>query len=99
MHYDFDGFLNLVKFLDKEDILATAYKKHKSLDKFSSMYTTKDRVEFQENISGLLYWLEKNEKPPGLTGREFQKLKPLCENLIRKNQMEKESLDLFDAED
>ena len=96
MNYDFDGFLSTIKYLDKEDILTAAYKKHKSLDKPSTMYSTKARLDFQSCISGLLFLLENNQKPETITDIEFAKLKPVCESLIRKEQMDADVIKLFE---
>jgi hypothetical protein len=95
MSNDFDDFLNSVKYLDKEDILATAYKKHKSLDKSTTMYTMEFRLDLQNSISGLLYFLENKQRPDGLSDLNFLKLKPICENLIKKGQMEAGVIKIF----
>lgn len=95
MYYDFDTFLNSVKYLDRDDILTTAYARHKALDKNSTMFTTEARLDLQNSIGQLLYWLEKGECPPGMSDREFLKFKPLCENLVKKNQLEKTLLNVF----
>jgi len=75
MANDFDDFLSSVKYLNKEDILDTAYKKHKLLDKYSSIYTTAQRTEFQQGISHLLYFLETGQRPAGISDLEFAKFK------------------------
>ena len=93
---DFDAFLNSVKYLDKEDILATAYKRHKALDKSSTMYTMEFRLALQKNISGLLLFLENQQRLPEMNDANFILLKPICENLIKKGQMEAEAIKLFD---
>jgi hypothetical protein len=95
MPNDFDAFLNSVKYLDKEDILATAYKRHKSLDKSTTMYTMEFRLGLQNSISGLLYFLENKQRPDGISDINFLKLKPICENLIKKEQIEPEVLGLI----
>lgn len=96
MPSDFDAFLNSVKYLDREDILATAYKKHKSLDKSTTRYTLEYRLGLQNSISGLLYFLEKKQRPTGISDVNFLKLKPVCESLIKKGQMETETIKLFE---
>jgi hypothetical protein len=96
MAYDFDAFLSTIKYLDKEDILVAAYKKHKSLDKSSTMYTMEARLNFQKGLSGLLFFLENGERLPGLLDHEFASLKPVCESLIRKGQMDKDVIKLFE---
>lgn len=96
MPNDFDAFLNSVKYLDKEDILATAYKRHKSLDKSSTMYTMEFRLGLQNNISGLLYFLENKQRLAGMSDINFVLLKPICESLIKKGQMEEDAIKLFE---
>ena len=96
MAYDFDAFLSTIKYLDKEDILVAAYKKHKSLDKSSTMYTMEARLTFQKGVQQLLYFLENSEKPPGILDHEFARLKDVCASLIRKGQMEPKVLELFE---
>jgi hypothetical protein len=96
MPNDFDAFLNSVKYLDKEDILATAYKKHKSLDKSTTMYTMEFRIDLQNAISGLLYFLENGQRLSGMSDVNFALLKPICENLIKKDQMEPGTVKIFE---
>ena len=96
MPNDFDVFLNSVKYLDKEDILATAYKRHKSLDKSTTMYTMEFRLGLQNSISGLLYFLENKQRPDGISDINFLKFKPICESLVKKGQMEPEVIKLFE---
>jgi hypothetical protein len=97
MPNDFDAFLNSIKYLDKEDILATAYKRHKALDKSTTMYTMEFRLDLQKNISGLLYFLENKQRLAGMSDVNFALLKPICENLIRKGEMEPEVIKIFDT--
>ena len=95
MANDFDDFLSSVKYLDKQDILDMAYKKHKALDKHSTALTTAQRVEFQQSVSDLLYWLETSQRPATIDDRNFGKLKSICENLVKNNQMNQQTLSLF----
>jgi hypothetical protein len=96
MPNDFDAFLNSVKYLDKEDILATAYKRHKALDKSTTMYTLEFRLGLQNSISGLLYFLENKQRLAGMRDIDFIMLKPICESLIKKGQMEPEVIKIFE---
>ncbi len=96
MAYDFDDFLSAVKYLDKQDILDAAYKKHKLLDKPSTAYTTAQRLALQHSISELLYWIETGSRPVGINDQNFAKLKPICENLIRKNEIDAKLLAVFE---
>jgi hypothetical protein len=95
MFYDFGEFLNSVKYLDKEDILATSYKRHKALDKITSADKREGGSGLQNNIQYLLFFLEKNERHPEMTEDNFVLLKPVCENLVKKDQMEPGMLKLF----
>lgn len=96
MPNDFDVFLNSVKYLDKEDILATAYKRHKALDKSTTMYTLEFRLGLQNSISGLLYFLENEQRLAGMRDVDFIMLKPICESLIKKGQMKPEVIKIFE---
>ena len=96
MPNDFDAFLNSVKYLDKEDILAMAYKRHKALDKSTTMYTMEARHSLQDAVSGLLYFLENGQRLAGMSDVNFLLLKPICENLIRKGEMGAEVIKIFD---
>ncbi len=96
MFHHFDDFLSSIKYLDKVDILETAYKRHKVLDKSTTSMTTENRLDLQNSIKDLLFWLEKNQRPAGLNDLNFAKFKPICENLIKKKQMEAEALTLFE---
>ena len=95
MYYDFDDFVNSVKYLNKDDILATAYKKHKALDKVSVKEKKEGGFALQDKISGLLLLLEKQQRSPYLNETDFAKLKPLCKSLIEKNELDKQTMDLF----
>jgi hypothetical protein len=96
MPNDFDVFLNSVKYLDKEDILATAYKRHKALDKSTTQYTLEYRLNLQSSISGLLYFLETEKRPEKISDENFLKFKPICESLIKKGEMEADVVKLFE---
>ena len=96
MPNDFDVFLNSIKYLDKEDILATAYKKHKALDKSTTQYTLEYRLNLQNSISGLLYFLETKKRPEKISDENFALLKPVCENLIKKGELEAEVVKIFE---
>lgn len=95
MAYDFDDFLSNVKYLDKQDILDTAYKNHKLLDKHSSSITTAQRMEFQRSLSNFLYWLETEKRPDNISDQDFTKFKFICDNLVKKQQLGKQNLLLF----
>lgn len=96
MTHEFETLLSSVKYLGKEDILETAYKKHKSLDTASYLVTLKDRRVLQQEISYLLYLLETGQRPLGILDEDFVKFKPLIESLVLKGEMEKEAMELFD---
>ena len=97
-YYDFDDFLTIIKFLDREDIIETAHNKHKRLDKASSLNKIDGALALQDKIQGLLYWIQTEKRPPTLSETEFAKFRPICERLITKGQMEAEALHVFDEE-
>jgi hypothetical protein len=95
MHYDFDTFLNEIKYLDLKDIMDASMKKHKQLDKVSTIDKKEGAAFLQNKISGLLYFLEMNMQSPLLNDDEFIKLKPICESLISKKQLDPQTISLF----
>ncbi|MBL8030249.1 MAG: hypothetical protein JNN11_03300 [Candidatus Doudnabacteria bacterium] len=99
MDYGFDAFLNSIKYLDKEDIVATAKKKIRLLDKPSTLYSLDYKAGLKNSLEGLLFWLEKNQRPTNISDASFQKFYDICKNLVRKEQLEKSSLDLFTKEE
>ena len=96
MYYDFGDFLNTVKYLDKPDALSTTYAKHAALDKVSALDKKEGARALQEKISALLLWMETSQKPEALNSDDLAKLKPMCENLVSKKQMDPKALSIFE---
>lgn len=100
--YDFDKFLEEIKDLDWHTIIPLAETKCISLERGS--YGVKGAVkrrelgstELVEKIKGLLFWLQNGMKPAGLSETDFQKLRPLCLNLIEKKQLKPEAIKIFE---
>lgn len=95
MTYEFETFLNSVKYLGKEDILQTAYKKHKSLDTSSYIISLQDRRNLQQEISYLLYLLETGQRPVGILDEDFVQFEAIARSLVEKGEMDKEVIELF----
>jgi hypothetical protein len=95
MYYDIDGFLNTVKYLGREDILQTAYKKHKSLDKVSVRDKKDGAGAMQQTIQALLFWLENQTRPADISDTDFLKFRPICENLIEMKQLDQHAVEIF----
>jgi len=95
MTHEFETLLNSVKYLGKEDILQTAYKKHKSLDTSSYIMSLKDRRDLQQEISYLLYLLETGQRPAGILDGDFLKFESLVKSLVEKGEIDKEVMELF----
>ncbi len=95
MQYDFDDFLNTIKYLDQEDILKTTHQQQLSLNRFYPRYTKEERLDLQNSLQGFLFWIETKQHPPGMSHANFEKLKPICKNLIKKHQLEPAALELF----
>ena len=95
MFYDFHSFINEISHLDLQDALATTMKKHKALDKVSRLDRKEGAGALQDKISGLLLFLEEGKRSPLLTDNDLLELKPLCQHLISKKQMDPKVLELF----
>lgn len=99
--YDFSKFLEEIKELDLHQMIKIANTRCRSLENasFGVKGAVKRRqegsVEFVANLKELLFWLGNGIKPHGLTEGEFQMLRPLCVNLIAKNQLKPEALEVF----
>ncbi len=95
MHYDFDNFLNSIKYLDRADVLVLVQNHGQSLEKASTRYDKQERLELQKNTADLLFWMEHQKRPLHMNELEFAKFKPLCENFIKKHQLASRAMELF----
>jgi hypothetical protein len=94
-NYDFDDFLNTIKHLDLTDALSAAQQRHRELVKTWGVPNRKEALILSDKINGVIYWLETGDQPTHMLPREFVKLKPLCENLIAKQQLKPGTLAVF----
>ncbi len=100
--YDFQRFIESVKDLDYHEIILAAQRRCHELEAIS--YGVKGAVraremgstEVAEQLKGLLFWLRTMQKPAGLSDGHFASLRGLCENLVRKEQLKPEALNIFD---
>ena len=53
-------------------------------------------MDLQNSVQALLCLLETGERSPGVRDADFMLLKPICENLIRKGQMDVKVLKIFE---
>lgn len=95
VYYNFEDFLNVVKHLDSEDILLAARQKLVQLEKTSVRAKKEGVGELIQNINDLVAWIKTGKKPTRLAPHEFIKLKPICENLVAKRQMNSTTIKQF----
>ncbi len=95
MHYDFENFLNTIKYLGHGDALAITENYGQSMEKPSTKYDKSERMELQKNTQDLLFWMENQQRPLNMSEQEFKKFKPLCMNFIKKHQLESRAIELF----
>jgi len=99
--YDFSTFLEKIKDLDWHEMIKVANDRCESVERASSgvrgapKRRQEGSVEFAHDLKGLLFWLGNGIKPHGLSEGQFQMLRPLCVNLIAKNQLKPEALEVF----
>lgn len=99
--YDFSTFLEKIKDLDRHEMIRVANEHCRILEEasFGVKGAVKRRqegsVEFVAKLKELLFWLGNGIKPHSLREDEFQRLRPLCVNLIAKNQLKPEALEVF----
>lgn len=56
------------------------------------------QLEYSRLLTGLLFWLYTGAKPGGLSSREFQIIRPLCEAFVTNQQLAPEALGVFGSE-
>jgi hypothetical protein len=91
-NYNFDHFINTVKYLDYDDIILAA---NKQLEKSGYKAKKGEDAAFSSMLRGFLYWMATSEKPGDLLEEDFEKLKPICANLVAKRQLKPYALAVF----
>ncbi len=77
MTYDFQSFLDSVKYFDRADIMTTAEEEHHKLDKSSTKMTRKESVAIQQRIASFIRWMNDKEIPANFTPYELTLLKEI----------------------
>ncbi len=95
MHYDFDDFLNVIKYLDLPDIILTSQQKLKTLAKAPVAARKDGAAVLATKIESLVYLLETQEKPIHLDDTDLAKLKNLCQSLVTKKQLDQKVMAYF----
>jgi len=54
------------------------------------------RSRYLQFLSGALYWLQCGRKPANLASHEFTRLRPLCEDLIKRGDLKASALEVFE---
>ncbi len=54
-------------------------------------------LNYASDLKGLLFFFRNGIKPAGLSDHKFEALKPICENLVRKQQFKATILDQFNT--
>ena len=96
MDYEFDSFLNIVKHLDLDDVIASANARYKQLQKGWGKPNKKDALILSDKIQAMIDLLKTGKRPEHVTDFDLQKLKPVCENLVAKKQIPPEVLKIFE---
>jgi hypothetical protein len=53
------------------------------------------RSRYLQFLSGALYWLHYGRKPDNLDRHEFARLRPLCEDLIKRGDLKASAIETF----
>ena len=102
--YDFQKFLNSVAELDYPEMLQSAEREatavegrlaprrgKKGIDKQHRLLA----LDYLRRVKGFIFFLRHSMKPEGISEQEFQRFKPVVENLVEKARLESNILDLF----
>ena len=99
--YDLDAYLKSVLNLDRMDIIQKVGPLWRFVD--SRSFRRKGAVAARENgslqyvamLKHLGAFLETAQRPLGIDQSVFSKFQPLCENLVKKGQLDQSVLKLF----
>jgi hypothetical protein len=92
---EFEKFTRQIKGESYEKIIQEAKHEH---SRCRSSHRDKDRqqkAQYRALMSGFLFWLQHGIKPTGLSDEEFATFRPICEELVSKNQLAAEALEAF----
>lgn len=100
--YSFSNFIEEVKDMDLLDILEVAERRCQHLESIS--WSTRGAVENRiqgssaliYKIKYLLFWLRNGIRPAGISDDDFNLLRKICANLVKKKQLKPESLKVFE---
>jgi len=95
IYYDFEDFINVIKHLDSDDILLTARQKLVQLEKGSVRSKKEGAGDLIQKIKYLVSWVRTGKRPSRLADHEFVKLKPVCQSLVAKKQMDSQIIKQF----
>lgn len=99
--YNIKEFVNEVKDKNRVEIIQLAQKEAYGAEKSSAgvMGAKKARnqgsFDYSRILKGLIFFLNNEKKPDRIYDREFQRFRPIAENLVQKNQLGFSILELF----
>jgi hypothetical protein len=99
--FSFQEFISNVINDDYYKIIKKAEQEANDAEKgsFSAKGAVKRRdngsIRYSQQLGGLLFWLHSGTRPFELSEGDFLSLKPICEKLIEKKQLNPETLELF----
>lgn len=103
--YDIEDFIEQVKDKDYHEILRLAAEEGSRVQRAS--YKVRGATEARRQgspqyarlLGGLVFFLKSGVKPSGIDDWDFQRFRPIAENLVRKDQFKPEVLCLFKLAD
>ena len=96
--FNLGEFLEHVKDKNYKEILALAEKEGTQVERLTHRRRQRESNEYIRLLWGLVFFLIYRKKPEGVSGEEFQLFRPICESLVRKDQMQPDILKLFDKD-
>lgn len=102
--YDFSEFIERIKDRNYPDIISEAeaecYRAESGTSQVKGAVAKRaaGALDYASDLKGLLFFFRYGIKPAGLSDYKFQELKPICDNLVKKQQFKSTILDLFKAD-
>jgi len=102
--YDFDQFVSKVKDLDLGRIFVCLNQEIRQMERLTGPHVRgpperrKSGVsEYLNLLKGLYYALSNNQRPSSVQAWDLQRMRPIWDSLVKRGQLRREALALFDA--
>jgi hypothetical protein len=99
---DITSFIESVKNKSRSEIIKSATREIQTQGLETPGVRRKKGAELRRSLGlrseleGLLFWLQHQQAPAGLSHSDFLRFRPLCESLVKSGELEDSALGAFD---